>query len=69
MVSAYSAFASGKRVKPVLYEKILGREGRIIEETAATAPSGSGLSEKTVEEMGFFSGLLLKRGLHRARRN
>ena len=51
MVSAYSAFASGKRVKPVLYEKILGRDGRIVEETAATAPSGSGLSEKTTEEM------------------
>jgi len=51
MVSAYSAFASGKRVKPVLYEKIIDRDGRIVEETAATAPIESGLSEKVVEEL------------------
>ena len=49
MVSAYSAFASGKRVKPVLYEKILGRDGRIVEETRSAVEDL--LSEKTVEEM------------------
>ncbi|HBR22682.1 MAG TPA: penicillin-binding protein [Nitrospiraceae bacterium] len=49
MVSAYSAFAYGKRVKPVLYEKILGRDGRIVEETQSAAEDL--LSEKTVEEM------------------
>jgi len=49
MVSAYSAFASGKRVKPVLYEKIVGRDGRIVEETKQSAEDL--LSEKTVEEM------------------
>ncbi|MEK7735499.1 MAG: penicillin-binding transpeptidase domain-containing protein, partial [Nitrospirota bacterium] len=49
MVSAYSAFASGKRVKPVLYEKILGRDGKIVEEIGSAVEKP--LSEKTVEEM------------------
>jgi penicillin-binding protein 1A len=49
MVSAYSAFASGKRAKPVLYEKILGRDERIIEETSPAVENP--LSEKTAEEM------------------
>ena len=33
MVSAYSTFASGYRPKPILYEKILNRDGIVIEET------------------------------------
>ncbi|MDP2754042.1 MAG: PBP1A family penicillin-binding protein, partial [Nitrospirota bacterium] len=31
MVSAYSAFASGYRAKPILYERILNRDGIVIE--------------------------------------
>ncbi|MDI6745138.1 MAG: penicillin-binding protein 1A [Thermodesulfovibrionales bacterium] len=49
MVSAYSVFASGKRVNPILHEKILGRDGRIVEETRPAAEYL--LSEKTAEEM------------------
>ena len=49
MVSAYSAFASGKRVKPVLYEKIIDRDGRIIEETEFAEEKL--LPEKTVEDI------------------
>ena len=67
MVSAYSAFASGKRVKPVLYEKILGGDGRIVEETAATAEVL--LSEKTAEEMKILLRAVVEEGLRRARRN
>src|SRR4030043_1483603 len=33
MVSAYSIFASGYRAKPILYERILNRDGIVIEET------------------------------------
>jgi len=51
MVSAYSAFASGKRSKPVLYEKITGRDGRVIEIEEVKQPAEDLLSEKTVEEM------------------
>lgn len=49
MVSAYSTFASGYRAKPILYEKILNRDGIIIEETMPVVEEV--LSEKDAEEM------------------
>ena len=49
MVSAYSTFSSGYRPKPVLYEKVLNRDGIIIEETE---PDGEELlSEEDAEQI------------------
>ena len=49
MVSAYSTFASGYRPNPLFYEKVLNRDGIIIEENE---PDGEDLlSEDDVEEM------------------
>ena len=49
MVSAYSTFASGYRPNPLFYEKVLNRDGIIIEENE---PDGEDLlSEEDVEEM------------------
>jgi penicillin-binding protein 1A len=49
MVSAFSAFASGYRPKPNLYERILNRDGIIVEETK---PDLQGLlNEEEKEEM------------------
>lgn len=49
IVSAYSAFASGQRAKPILYERMLNRDGIIIEETR---PIVEGLlSEEDADEM------------------
>jgi penicillin-binding protein 1A len=49
MVSAYSAFASGYRAKPILYERILNRDGIVIEETKPVLEDL--LSEEDVKEM------------------
>jgi len=49
MVSAYSAFASGYRTKPILYERILNRDGIVIEETNPVLEDL--LSEEDVKEM------------------
>ncbi len=49
MVSAYSTFASGYRAKPILYERILNRDGIVIEETKPVLEDL--LSEEDVEEM------------------
>jgi penicillin-binding protein 1A len=49
MVSAYSTFASGYRAKPILYERILNRDGIVIEETKPILEDL--LSEEDVEEM------------------
>ena len=49
MVLAYSTFASGYRATPVLYEKILNRDGIVIEETKPIFEDL--LSEEDVEEM------------------
>jgi penicillin-binding protein 1A len=49
MVSAYSTFASGFRPNPLFYEKVMNRDGIIIEENE---PEGEDLlSEDDVEEM------------------
>ncbi len=49
IVAAYSVLASGREVKPKLYERILNRDGRIIEE--AKPPAKILLSDKALEEM------------------
>ncbi len=49
MVSAYSTFASGYRAKPISYERILNRDGIVIEETKPATEEL--LSQEDVEEM------------------
>ena len=49
MVSAYSVFASGRRAKPVLYERILNRDGIVIEEARPVMEDL--LSEEEVKEI------------------
>lgn len=49
MVSAYSVFASGRRAKPVLYERIVNRDGIVIEE--ARPAMEDLLSEEQVKEI------------------
>jgi penicillin-binding protein 1A len=49
MVSAYSTFASGKRAKPMLFEKITSRDAVLIEE--ARPESEELLSEEDVTEL------------------
>ncbi|MDQ7787989.1 MAG: PBP1A family penicillin-binding protein [Thermodesulfovibrionales bacterium] len=49
MVTAYAAFATGMRTKPQFYEKVLNRDGIVIQETAIEQEKV--LSEKAVEEM------------------
>lgn len=49
MVSAYSTFASGQRAKPILYERILNRDGITIEETKPVLQDL--LPEEDVKEM------------------
>ncbi|TAL25139.1 MAG: penicillin-binding protein 1A [Nitrospirae bacterium] len=49
MVSAYSVFASGHRATPVLYERILNRDGIVIEEAMPVMEDL--LSEDEVKEM------------------
>ncbi|MBE0426462.1 MAG: penicillin-binding protein 1A [Nitrospirae bacterium] len=49
MVSAYSAFASGCRPDPILHERILNRDGIIVEETKPVLEQL--LSEEETEEM------------------
>jgi len=49
MVSAYSVFASGKKVKPLLIERIIGRDGKIVEEILPSAEQV--FQEKDVEEI------------------
>jgi penicillin-binding protein 1A len=49
MVSAYSTFASGYRPKPILYERILNRDGIVIEETKPVLEDL--LSEEDMKEM------------------
>jgi penicillin-binding protein 1A len=49
MVSAYSTFSSGYRPKPIFYERVLNRDGIVIEETVPI--SEELLSEGDVEEM------------------
>jgi penicillin-binding protein 1A len=49
MASAYSTFASGYRAKPMLYERILNRDGIVIEETKPVLEDL--LSEENVGEM------------------
>ncbi len=49
MVSAYGTFATGKYVKPVLYERVLNREGIPVEETRPE--TAEVISQKAAEEM------------------
>jgi penicillin-binding protein 1A len=49
MVSAYSTFASGYKPKPLMYEKILNRDGIVIEEAQTIFEEL--LSEEDTEEM------------------
>ncbi len=49
MVSAYSTFASGYKAKPILYERILSRDGIVIDETTPVIEDL--LSKEDVEEM------------------
>lgn len=49
MVSAYSTFASGHRAKPVLCEKILNRDGIVVEEAKPAVEDL--LSEEAADEM------------------
>ncbi|MBI4690012.1 MAG: penicillin-binding protein 1A [Nitrospirae bacterium] len=49
MVSAYSTFTSGHRAKPVLYERILNRDGVVLEETNTAVEAL--LSEEIANEM------------------
>ncbi|MCE5193952.1 MAG: penicillin-binding protein 1A [Nitrospiraceae bacterium] len=49
MVSAYSAFISGNRARPLLYEKILNRNGMVIAETKPVVENL--LSEDDVKEI------------------
>jgi penicillin-binding protein 1A len=49
MVSAYSTFASGYRAKPILYERILNRDGIVIDETKPVLEDL--LSKEDAEEM------------------
>ncbi len=60
MVSAYSTFASGYRAKPVLYEKILNRDGIVIEETKPILEDL--LSEEDVEQMKILLQAVVKEG-------
>ncbi|MEW6419114.1 MAG: PBP1A family penicillin-binding protein [Nitrospirota bacterium] len=48
-VYAYSVFSSGYRVKPLFYERIVNRDGIIVEETKPVMENL--LTQKTVEEM------------------
>ncbi|MCG2721734.1 MAG: PBP1A family penicillin-binding protein [Thermodesulfovibrionales bacterium] len=49
MVTAYAAFATGMRTKPQFYEKVLNRDGIVIQEAAIEQEEV--LSEKAVNEM------------------
>lgn len=49
MVSAYGTFATGKYVKPVLYERVLNREGIPVEETRPE--TAEVISQKEAEEI------------------
>lgn len=49
MVSAYSTFATGEHAGPILYERVLTREGIPLEETAVETTEL--ISRETVEEM------------------
>jgi penicillin-binding protein 1A len=49
LVSAYSTFSSGYKPKPIFYERILNRDGIVIEETGPILEEL--LSEGDVEEM------------------
>jgi len=49
MVSAYGTFATGRYVRPVLYERVLNREGIPVEETRPEAAEV--ISQREAEEM------------------
>ncbi len=49
MVSAYSTFGAGQKVEPISYERILNRDGMIIEETKPVVKDL--ISSEDVEEM------------------
>ncbi|MBI4684563.1 MAG: PBP1A family penicillin-binding protein [Nitrospirae bacterium] len=60
MVSSYLAFASGYRALPLLYERILNREGIITEETKPKIENL--LSEEEVKEMKILLGAVVEEG-------
>jgi len=49
LVSAYSTFATGRNIEPLIYEKILNRDGVVIEETRPNAEEI--INRNAVEEM------------------
>jgi penicillin-binding protein 1A len=49
LVSAYSTFATGRNIEPLIYEKILNRDGVIIEETRPKAEEI--INTNAIEEM------------------
>jgi len=60
MVSAYSAFASGHRIKPTLCERILNRDRMVVEETNPIVEDL--LSEQDVNEMKILLGAVVEEG-------
>jgi penicillin-binding protein 1A len=60
MVSAYSAFATGRKIEPLSYERILNRDNIVIEETIPHTEEI--LSQNVIEEMKTSLGAVVKEG-------
>ncbi|MFZ5906635.1 MAG: penicillin-binding protein 1A [Nitrospirota bacterium] len=66
MVTAYAAFATGMKTNPRFYEKVLNRDGIVIQETAIEQEKV--LSEKTVREMKILLRAVVEEGTARRAR-
>lgn len=64
LVSAYSVFASGHRTRPVLYERILNRDGIVIEEAMPVMEDL--LSEEEVKEIKILLRAVVEEGTARS---
>jgi len=60
MVSAYSAFATGRTLEPLAYEKILNRDNIVIEETMPRTEEV--VNQNVIEEMKISLGAVVKEG-------